>query len=136
MTHLNAPTGMTLPEGVPFGPNCGVTAMAVITKKPFKELWRRMGERRSGNWKGRTSLPDLVKILNEEGITHELRTGPSVTLTTFIRRVARPGVQYMVRTSGHFQVVKDGWVVDQGGPKPISIFWGRRKRITHYIIIQ
>lgn len=136
MTSLTAPTGMALPEGVPHGPNCGVTAMAVITGKPFKEMWTRMGARYSGNWRGRTNIGDLMSILDQEGIKYDLRYSIPINLTTFVRTRAKPGVTYMVRTSGHFQTVKDGWVVDQGGLKPIDKHWGRKKRLTHIIEIQ
>lgn len=55
-----------------------------------------------------------------------------MTLRAFAMYHAKPGVAYLVRTTGHVQVVKDGWIIDQLGPKPASAHWGARKFVSHY----
>lgn len=135
VNHTDRPVGLALPQGARMGPNCGVTAVAIVCGLTFDEAWNKLRGNRNANWKGRTYVEDLLKALYDHGIKYECRREFGYTLHTFVKCFARPGVRYIVRTSGHVQVVKDGWAVDQLGSKPIASFWGRRKRVSHVIEI-
>lgn len=129
------PTGFALPQGARLGPNCGVTAVAVVCGISFDEAWNALRFGRTRNWKGRTTVSDWIRVLMSRNVSHEVRLARRTTLQHWTTYYAKPGVTYMVRTTGHVQVVKDGWVLDQLGAKPIGLFWGRRKRLTHIIEI-
>ena len=135
VSHGERPTGFSLPQGSRSGPNCGVTAVAIICGLTFDDAWNRLRGKRNANWKGKTTVRDWIAVLEQLGVKHDLRTVTGMTLQTFVQTKARKGVRYMARTSGHVQVVQDGWVIDQMGAKHISQFWGRRKRLTHIIEI-
>ena len=132
---MNAPTGLALPTGARSGPNCGVTATAVVCGLTFDEAWHKLRNGRNANWKGKTTVADWMHVLTNMGIAHEVRMVKTMTLHRWVNVYSKRGVTYMVRTSGHVQVVKDGWVLDQGGAKPLHKFWGRAKRLTHVIEI-
>lgn len=126
----NHPIGFALPEGNRTGPNCGVTAVAIVTGLPFNNIWNRIKSKYKGNWKGRTKPMDWFQVLEEQGINHEVSVVPSTPQLLFwARAYAKKDTAYMVMTTGHVQVVKNGWVIDQGGPKPVRDHWGRRKKV-------
>lgn len=109
--------GMVLPKDNKLGPNCGITAVAVMAGTTYAEAERviRSLGRFTRRWKGGTNHElrrEALKILGHELIDIEV---PRCTMQTFVRKYARPGVRYMVRTSGHVQVVKDGYLLDQLG---------------------
>src|SRR5690606_16751283 len=98
---------------------------------------------RSRRWSGRTTHGVREIILKRYGVSLERvpGVGPfvgcrSMTLQTFVTRFARPGVRYVVRTTGHVQIVQDGHVIDQGGLKPVLEHWGRRKRVTFAHVVE
>lgn len=133
--YTDKPTGFALPDGARLGPNCGVTAVAIVCKLTFHEAWHMLRNGRNANWKGKTFVSDWIQVFQKLGIKHDQRMVTGMTLERWMKTYARPGVTYMARTTGHVQVVKDGWCIDQMGAKPIANFWGRRKRITHIIEI-
>ena len=52
-----------------------------------------------------------------------------MTLKTFVDQHTIKGKTYIVTTSSHVQVVKDGIVIDQRGSFPISKYWGKNKKL-------
>jgi hypothetical protein len=108
--------------------------VAVFTGAPFRDVWGFIAKRKRGNWKGRTYHHDQRDALKQfnKGRTVSVKVTNRKSLSRFAREDARPGVVYMIRTTGHQQVLKDGIVVDQGGSVPIEKYWGRRKRVVHF----
>jgi len=129
--------GFALPAGARPGPNCGVTAVAVAAGCPFEDAWRVMSAGKRGNWKGRTTHNERLAALRWFGVRFRpINFLFRETLVSFVRRRAEPGRLYYVWTTGHVQMVRDGVVLDQLGPKPIHAFWGRRKLIRSVLLIE
>lgn len=126
--------GLALPiGGVPRGPNCGVTAVAVICGVSFETAWLAFRAfYPSPNWQGRTSTVYRTKVLNALGcraIQHYLKR--RVTLANWVKKEAGLGT-YLVLTAGHVQVVRGHYVLDQRGPCHIDKYWGRNKRVQQF----
>ena len=123
----------------PEAPNCGVTAVAIAAGVTFQVAWdilKKIGNR-NGNWKGVTYVHQQVTALKELGVKYQhnyIKGRP--TLQQWVQWETKPGVTYMVVTTGHVQVVKDGKVVDQT-PEPVHYtkFWGARKKVREVIEI-
>jgi hypothetical protein len=131
------PDGFVLPDGAEGRrrqPICGVLAVAAVAGRSFQEVWDFMAPQMGPKWKGRTGPDDRAKALEYFGVRFEARAS-CMPLSWFVRLVARPGVTYLVRTTRHAQVVRDGWVMDQDGVVPIDKHWGRRKRVIQYLVI-
>jgi hypothetical protein len=137
--------GLLPPADTVRGRNCGVTAVAILTGGTFAETFAQFRHvlKKSGRWKGRTTDADRRMVLATLNVTlREVPLPPlynpaiagrltrRMTLERFVRCYAEKGVRYLVRTTGHVQVVRDGFVSDQCGCEPIGKFWGRRKRVT------
>ena len=126
---------LNLPQGMPTGRgNCGVVGIAVfcgVAYQPVEDFIRKHS-RKPSNWKGSTRKPERDAALREFN-KHRSVTFKSegMTLATFVRKHAKPDHVYLVRTSGHIQVVLNGTVIDQGGPRPIAEFWGKGKRVSY-----
>lgn len=99
-------------------PNCGVTAIAIMTNTHFDKVWQIMQMDRNKNWKGRTADSDRVRalhILGFEQVREHFRG--RFDLECFVNYIAslKPHVKFMVFTAGHVQVVHEGKVTDQTG---------------------
>jgi hypothetical protein len=127
--------GMSVPADNRLGPNCGVTAVAVLAGVSFQTAWDQIAliANRDGKWKGGTRHSERLAALNLLGVRYteihiprkmRLRTVAAWTMTT-------PGVRYMVRTTGHVQVIRDGIVLDQAGPVAAALHWGRNKLVSN-----
>ena len=134
-----APEGLSAPVDTPYGPNCGVTAVAIAAGISFCEaftLIKKQG-RRAGNWQGRTYAGDRRKALDTLKVKHVPVALPSrrMSLKTWVNTLAVPGHHYMVTTTGHIQTVRDGMVVDQVDRMglPVSAFWGRNKIVKDIV---
>ena len=127
--------GMALPEGNLRGGNCGVTAVAIATGRPFNEVWdfikKSAGRRR---WNGSTSLIDRFVALKHFGVyfTVEPLVGKPM-LQDWIRQVAikEPNVRFMVTTCDHVQIVKGTSVIDQCGLKDYIGYRWKRKHVIN-----
>ena len=53
-----------------------------------------------------------------------------LTLKNFVEWGTVKGKTYIVTTTGHCQVVRDGWVIDQAGAKHVDEFHGKNKHIN------
>ncbi len=58
-----------------------------------------------------------------------------MTLQRFIKDVANPNHVYMVTTTGHVQLIHGNNVLDQGGVVDIQDYWGKRKKISHTVLV-
>jgi hypothetical protein len=124
--------GLALPSDARMGPNCGVTAVAIVAGVSFATAWAEINKAcpRKGNWKGRTRAAERDAALAALGVRFEdVPLARCVTLQTWALRYAKPGERYLVQTTGHIQVLKDRAVADQGGILPVMLHRGRRKHV-------
>ena len=156
-TMNKKPEGLALPQGARKGPNCGVTAMAIAANISFDSAWdlleRVHRDRRGGllsniktknnmfskktKFTGATFDADRELAYKKIGLkTKKIdwekikSSGHTVlTLKNFVEWGTAKGKTYIVTTTGHVQVVKDNWVIDQGGAKPIDEFHGKAKHV-------
>jgi len=107
-------------------PCCGVYAVAHLAGRPIGEFFNTARKLlgRSGSWKGRTWWRERAVMLDHCGLAYQDASPPQwyprITLKTWARRHAQPGVTYLVDTTGHTQVVRDGFVTDQCGTRRIG----------------
>jgi hypothetical protein len=124
-------------------PNCGVTAVAVITGKPFYEVMETMRKLlgHTRGWKGRTYWGCRKLALTHYGVPFTVdflatyKRGERLPLlSSYLKRLA-PGVTYMVDVTGHSITVRDGMFADQCGPdwRPLQGHRLLRKRV-HLIV--
>lgn len=137
---MTRPEGMARPEDNRRGGNCGVTTVAVLAGVSFAEAWRMVGLARHRNgakvtrrWRGTSCHWDRALALSWLGF--ECRNVPvprRMTLKTWIKvSRAHPDRTYMVRTTRHAQVVKDGHVTDQNHEAcPVEDYHWRNKIVT------
>jgi len=135
MSHpFPAPDKLFVRNDLRRGPNCGVTAVAVAAGIPVNEAFEliRKIKRKSRRWKGSTCVADRATALEQLGVqTKAWNLKDKMRLETWIRDRAEPGKTYMVRTTGHVQVVRDGWVMDQSGLWRYGTFRLRKKLVSH-----
>jgi len=119
-------------------PVCGVTAVAVVAGLDFLKVYDAMKKRegKRGNWKGRTRPEEIDRALKAHGVVatrmemDNRRKAKRQTLKTFARGVDH-SLPMILRTTGHIQVLKDGYVIDQtlSKPVPVSQYNGRNKYV-------
>jgi hypothetical protein len=134
----NKPDGLALPLGARRGPNCGVTAVAAVTGKPFEDVWNYIRAKyyQSGRWGGGTRDRERADALTHFGMwSLTLKLDKRQSLKNWVLTKAQPGATYIVRTGGHVQVVRDGWCLDQTGPHPVAKYWGRNCFATHITLV-
>jgi hypothetical protein len=133
-------TPPSLPADNVVGPNCGVTCVAIAAGVSFKEAWATLRPIRRGGrgrWNGATNHSERKKALDKLGVKYrQLRDSDTYhcTLKNFADRFAETGKLYMVRTTGHVQMVKNGLVIDQRGLHNME-GWRARKRVRDVLII-
>lgn len=99
-------------------PNCGLVALSIVTATPLLEVteWYRTTFKMRANWRGRTHHKDYAQWFQRKGIWTNHVTYPKDRVRTigdFAEWNTKPGKFYMVLSSGHIMVAKDGWVADQ-----------------------
>jgi hypothetical protein len=135
-----------LPPDSRGGPNCGITAIAVLTGVPFQDAWQYYNiVSPDPTRKGETLWAYTCKTINELGVNMEAILCPyrypyqcedsprwtKYSVMKFVREVAEKGVTYFVRTSRHVLVVKDGLVIDQGSNRvPIDRYWHKKGHVS------
>lgn len=122
----------------PVMPNCGVTAVAIISGKSVAEVFAHMKAKYSkrGNWKGRTfpnqvmnTIADFKICLTSVYARQGKQRGPQ--LQKWALEQAKHDEVYLVWTTGHVQVVRARCVYDQQvNGRRVEKYWGRRKFIT------
>ena len=122
-------------------PNCGVVALSVATQTPYREVEKWWKVRRRGNWRGRTHVGELLKWLTEHGYSYKefLITGRNEgnLRNHHLKGTFERGKTYLILTTGHFQVYRDGYVADQSCDEgvPVSEFWGKGKQVKMFFEI-
>jgi hypothetical protein len=144
------PERLSLPEGARRGGNCGVTATAIAAGISFDQAWDLFEKhckriRNSKRWTGGTHDHERELVLGKLGVSYrvikfpelvyDIGNGAKPSLKKFVEWGTVRGTLYIVTTSGHVQIVQDGWVTDQSGSKPIDEFWGRNKRVQSVEVI-
>ena len=132
---------LALPVDAQHGPNCGLTALAVVAGVTLAEATaayiRQYPNYVGSNWKGGTRWTYTMQAAKHLGVRYvddtpledgyNIRIVKRMTLKTFVKKHAIPGKRYMVRTTGHVQVLQDGMVIDQGGVRHIDEYRGAGK---------
>lgn len=119
--------------------NCGVVALAVFLGLSYQETeWRvRKAFGKPMNWKGSMRFEEIKAMLRKYNRRRStaFRTRKNVrrkteypTLQQWVRNESWPGTVYYVLTTGHAQIVCDGYVTDQCGTKHVTVHQFRRKR--------
>lgn len=113
--------GLSLPEdNCATGPNCGVTAVAIAAGISFAQAWDLLRNGRNANWKGRTNEAERNKALTALGVKLvPVGIGRRASLKT-VARLLNPDHRYLVRTTGHVQILGGGLMVDQRGARPVD----------------
>lgn len=122
-------------------PNCGVTAVAIISGKSVADVFAYMKEKfgRGGNWKGRTFQKEVIDTLRDFGFyVKEVYKKPADKRGTQFQKhiFFKRDIPHVVWTTGHVQVVYQGKVYDQTGCFNTSEYWGRRKFITRIVEVK
>jgi len=132
---------LALPVDAQRGPNCGLTALAVVAGVTLAEAtaaYIRQYPRFVGsNWKGGTRWTYTMQAAKHLGVRYvddtpledgyTIRIVKRMSLKTFVKKHTLPGKRYMVRTTGHVQVLQDGMVIDQCGVRHIDEYRGAGK---------
>jgi hypothetical protein len=132
----NSLDGLALPVDVKSGPNCGVTAVAVLAGVSFKTAFDfiRNHKSKSGRWRGITNHADRAAARRHFGVRFtERNIKDRMQLRTWVAQCMDLNKTYMVRTTGHVQIVRNHWVVDQCGARHISDFRLAKKIVTHIV---
>ena len=140
---------LALPTDAARGPNCGLTSLAVVagvtladaTAAYIRQYPRYVGS----NWKGGTRWTYTMQAAKHLGVRYvddtpldpryNIRIVKRMSLKTFVKNHAVPGSRYMIRTTGHVQVVQDGMVIDQGGVRHIDEYRGAGKIVKDVLRI-
>lgn len=127
--------GLALPEGNKTGPNCGVTAVAIAAQLPFSVVYAEFARRHKGNYKGRTTILERNRVMENFGVSWTKIQFYRMNLRTWVRRCSKPNTLYMVTTTGHVQMVFNGIITDQNGVFQADVHPFSGKQIREILII-
>lgn len=112
---------------------CGVISVALFTGASFNDVWTTIQRvhRKPGNWKGSTRHNERMSAARKlnKGRSAAFKT-QRMTLRRWINLHAVDDTTYMVKTTGHIQVVRNGFVYDQSGCWSILDYPGNHKIIS------
>lgn len=137
--------GLALPDGARPGPNCGVTAVAIAAQLPFDVVYREFAKRHSGQWRGGTNYYERNAIMNHFGVKYIIdnswRKGSGYlaqkpNLRKWAKLYMKRDTLYMVTTRGHVQMVYNGVVTDQAGPRLIEDCTLAGRKVHEVLIIE
>jgi hypothetical protein len=131
---MTRPDGFAVPHDDPRKGNCGITALAVVTGRSFSEVRSTLVAAfpRGPRWMGSTIHTERIAVLCLLDVPHlDYKVEPRMPVRLWARHLAMPGITYMLRHAGHVCVYRDGWVIDQSGPKPIENYRHRKCYITN-----
>lgn len=133
-----------LPPDSPRGPNCGITAISVLTGVPFKDAWQYYNiiSASDPTKKGETKFNQTCQTIQELGVKLEVvpycinslgmkqHSWAKHSVMKFIKEKAEEGVTYFIKTAHHVFVAKDGLVIDQSSNKvPVDRYWHRKGHV-------
>jgi len=119
-------------------PLCGVMAVANCAGVAIQDAFETFKAKckKSSSWKGATRSSERNKMLKYYKVKFTEAKVGKCSLAKFIDWNTAKNKKYIVRTGGHVQVVENGLVTDQRGTFPIDEFWGKRKIVTHVLVIK
>jgi len=145
----------SLPKDAFRGGHCGVQAVAIVAGislteafGKFRKHCKRVASKK--RWHGGTKHEEREAVLDKLNVKYDLllqkvgnrpewhnscKIGYGMTLQRFIKDVANPNHVYMVTTTGHVQLIHGNNVLDQGGVVDIQDYWGKRKKISHTVLV-
>lgn len=110
------PQILQLPPGNRRGPNCGITALAVVSGSHYQDVWEMVKECKPSNWKGSVWDADVTRTLRRLGVRYRSRLfEQTITVREFAERYAKPGVFYLIDLADHIAVLANGVILDQRG---------------------
>ena len=121
------------PQDQQRGPNCGVTALAIVAGISFAEAWR-LAKNASGRprFSGGMTDRDIGIALSLANVDcQKVPDVKGMTVQNFAHMMNGNNKTYFVVSTGHAQVVQNGRVADQSGVFNIADFWGRRKKLRY-----
>ena len=140
-----------LPKDAFNGGHCGVQAVAVVAGISLTEAFGKFRKhcnrvKRKRRWSGGTMYNERLDVLDKLNVKYDklvqkdklgmlYSTCDGMTLQRFIKDVANPNHVYMVTTTRHVQLVYGNKVLDQGGVVDINDYWGKRKKISHTVLV-
>ena len=135
---VDHPCGLSVPSDIRKDGLCGVLAVAVAAGRTLGEVYRYMARRHRGNWKGSTTNVERMNALTHYGVKYiGLSLIPNVyNVQRWARLCARPDVSYIVTTTRHVQVIRNGFVIDQQGLKIIADYWAKGKKVISVLEIE
>jgi len=111
---------------------CGIISVALFTGAGFAEVWDtiRRAHRKPGNWGGGTRHNERLTAIRKlnKGRSAAFKV-QRMTLRKWINLHAKDDTTYMIRTTGHIQVVRNGFVYDQSGCWSILEHPGKNKMV-------
>jgi len=131
---MTRPDGFAVPHDDPRRGNCGLTALAVVTGRSFTEVRSILVAAfpKHRTWKGSTRHAERLHVLRALEVPHrDWSPQGRIQVRTWARHAAKTDTTYMLRHVGHVCVYRDGWIIDQTGPKPVEYYRHRRCYITH-----
>jgi hypothetical protein len=135
---VTRPDGFAVPDDDPRKGNCGLTALAVVTGRSFTEVRSILVAAfpKGPRWRGSTRHTERVHVLRTLEVPFRAwEPQGRVQVRSWARHAAKAGTTYMLRHAGHVCVYRDGWVIDQTGPKPVENYRHRRCYITNFVEI-
>jgi hypothetical protein len=125
--------------------DCGVLAVAIATGVSYAKAWDALRfiakqgflrGRPCRRFTGGTNTSERQFIMARFGLEFYVHYSERrQTLQTLVTTRLDSRKRFMVRTTKHVQMVKDGHVTDQRGTVPIRLYWGRKKFVTEVIEI-
>lgn len=112
--------GLSIPPEHKMGPNCGVTAVSLMTGADFDRVWFIMNQRYGKNWKGRTYPSDWDFAFAALGFQLvALDTSWPCTVGGYVYYTKTTDLR-MVEISGHVFVVQADLITDQYGTHKLN----------------
>jgi hypothetical protein len=132
------PDGFNVAADDPRGPNCGLTAIAIVSGLSYKTVEEayRIVYTPNKRWKGGTHHKQRVFLLRllEVPFTESILKR-KVKVRTFVNLLAEPGKTYILRHRGHVCTLRDGWIADQRGPVEAWTYKYKNCFVTHVLEI-
>ena len=129
--------GISVPTDIKNQGLCGVLAIAVVTGKTLGEVFSFMARKHKGNWKGSTTHQERILTMKTFGVKFIDLGVPNflINLERWTKRYALPNKTYMVQTTGHVQVIRNGHIMDQGGCRLVGLSRLKGKKVVNVLEI-
>lgn len=132
--------------------NCGIVAIAAATGATYDDVWEwfRVRNNRPGQWRGSTSPRDYMAAFSNfsknesrkifEGRVSNKKPGQQRPIPLHywasIYNRKFPGATFVLSSTNHTMMLKDGILLDNWEIKPVNEHKSRGRRITDAWIIE